>query len=196
MSKDIKSVTVYASSSSQIDVSYFEAAKKLGALFAKNNINCINGAGSKGLMGAVTDAALENGGSVTGIIPKFMVDEGWCHTELSECIVTTDIHKRKELMASMSDACIALPGGIGTLEELLEIITWKQLGLYNNPIVILNINGYYNDLLNMLNRAAEEKFMHLRHTSIWSLANTPDQALEIVLENSTWENNPLSIAAL
>ncbi|MCC8144958.1 MAG: TIGR00730 family Rossman fold protein [Bacteroidales bacterium] len=196
MAGEISTVTVYAGSSSQVDEVYFNAARQLGALLANNGIRCINGAGSKGLMAAVTDAVLQNGGEVIGIIPDFMVQEGWCHSELTERIVTTDIHKRKELMAGMSDACIALPGGIGTLEELSEIITWKQLGLYTGPIVILNVNGYYDELLKMLEKATKESFMHPRHADIWTVANDAAEAMEIILENSEWEANPRSIAAL
>lgn len=196
MTDKIHKVTVYAASSSQIDSHYFAAAKELGFLLAKNNIICINGAGNKGLMGAITDSVLENGGKVIGVIPEFMVQEGWCHSNLTDCRVTTDMHKRKELMAEMSDACIALPGGIGTLEELLEIITWKQLGLYFGSIVILNINGYYNPLLKMLEKALTDNFMHPNHSKIWTVADSPSDALQIILENSEWESNPRSIAAL
>lgn len=196
MTREIRTVTVYAASSSQVDRMYFNAARELGVLFAKNKIKCINGAGSKGLMAAITDSILENGGQVTGIIPEFMVQEGWCHAHLTECIVTPDMHTRKEMMAQLSDACIALPGGIGTLEELLEIITWKQLGLYTGPIAILNINGYYDDLLNMLNKAEKENFMRREHTSIWSPVETPAQAMNVILENLSWVANPRSIAAL
>ena len=196
MQEKIHTVTVYAASSSQIDDVYFEAAKELGHLLAKYRITCINGAGNQGLMGKITDSVLEQGGKVIGIIPRFMVEQGWHHRKLTEKIVTDDMHERKKMMADKSDACIALPGGIGTLEELLEIITWKQLGLYNCPIIILNINNYYDDLLKMLNRARKDNFMHEKHSSIWSVAKNPQQAMNIILENPQWEKDPISIAAL
>lgn len=196
MPEIIRTVTVYAASSSQVNPVYFEAAEELGVLLAQNNISCINGAGSRGLMCAVTDSVLENGGKVIGVIPEFMVQEGWCHSNLTEKIITPDIHERKKIMANRSDACIALPGGIGTFEELLEIITWKQLGLYTKPIVILNINDYYKDLLNMLKRAERENFMHPRHSAIWYTANSSKEAIEIILKNPQWEKDPRSIAAL
>ena len=104
----------------------------------------INGAGRTGLMGAVTDSIMHDGGRAVGVIPQFMVDRGWQHPGMSELIVTTDMHSRKDTMARLSDACIAMPGGVGTLEELLEIITWKQLGLYVRPIVVLNLNHYFD----------------------------------------------------
>jgi uncharacterized protein (TIGR00730 family) len=171
-------ITIYAASSPHVAPVYGQAAKDIGRLIAEKGITCINGAGKTGLMAQVSDAVLENGGRVIGIIPQFMVDNQWGHASLSECIVTPDIHARKRLMAQRSDACIALPGGIGTLEELLEIITWKQLGLYLKPVVILNINGYFNDLLRMLAKVEDEHFMNHSHPSLWTVANTPDEALK------------------
>ena len=154
--ENIKSVCVYCASSTKIDKAYFEAANQLGKLLAEKNIRIINGAGCQGLMAAVSNSALEAGGKVTGVIPHFMVEQGWNHTGLTQTIETETMHERKNLMAEMSDAVITLPGGCGTLEELLEIITWKQLGIYLKPIVILNINGYFTPLLNMLEKAIEE----------------------------------------
>ncbi|MDL2322479.1 TIGR00730 family Rossman fold protein [Bacteroidales bacterium OttesenSCG-928-A17] len=196
MDDNVKTVTVYAASSSQIDRVYHDAAEKLGELLARHQITCINGAGKKGLMGALNESVLARGGKVCGVIPRFMVDEGWGHDSLSEQIVTETMHERKEIMARMSDGCIALPGGVGTMEELLEIITWRQLGLYSRPIVILNVNGYYQDLLAMLDKAASECFIHSKHTAIWHVAETPEEALGIILEQPQWENNPRSFAAL
>lgn len=196
MKQDIKAITVYGASSSQINPVYFDAASKLGKLLADHGIICINGGGNKGLMAAVTDAALESGGKVCGIIPQFMIDEGWVHTSLSERIATSDMHTRKQLMAEKSDGCIALPGGIGTMEELLEVITWKQLGLYTKPIIILNINGFYNELLSMLKKAEEEHFMHHKHSDIWQIATTPEEAFSIIFNQPMWEENPRSFAAL
>ena len=149
---DIRNVCVYSASSTKIDKKYFDAAEDLGRLLAKNEINLINGAGCLGLMKAVADATLEDGGTVTGVIPHFMVEQGWHHKGLTKLIETENMHERKQLMADLSDGVIALPGGCGTLEELLEIITWKQLALYLKPIVILNIDGFFNPLLEMLDK--------------------------------------------
>lgn len=171
-------ITIYAASGSHVASVYMQAAKNLGRLMAERGISCINGAGKSGLMAQVTDAVLAGGGRVIGIIPQFMVDQQWQHASLTECIVTPDMHSRKQQMAQRSDACIALPGGIGTLEELLEIITWKQLGLYAKPIVILNTNGYFDDLLRMLAKAEAEHFMHHAHSPLWTVADTPDEAIK------------------
>lgn len=148
----INSVCVYSASSTKIDPVYFTAAETLGRLLTDHHIRLINGAGSIGLMRSVADAVLANGGEVTGVIPHFMVEQNWHHTGLTELVEVESMHERKQKMADLSDAVIALPGGCGTLEELLEIITWKQLGLYLNPIVILNVNGFFDPLLEMLEK--------------------------------------------
>jgi TIGR00730 family protein len=196
MNKEIKTITVYAASSSQIDTVYNDTANRLGRLLAEHRITCVNGAGWKGLMGVLSESVLENGGQVCGVIPRFMVEEGWGNNSLTEMVVTETMHERKETMARMSDACIALPGGVGTMEELLEIITWKQLGLYSHPIVILNVNNYYRDLLAMFEKAAVEHFIHHKHTSIWEVAETPEEALAIIFKQTHWESDPRSFAAL
>jgi len=181
MLQKIKTITIYAAASSRIPSVYFEAAAELGKLMAEHSITCINGGGIKGLMGAITDAVLENGGNVCGVIPQFMHDRGWAHPAIKDMIITHDMHRRKQTMAEKSDACIALPGGVGTLEELLEIITWKELGLYNKPIVILNTAGYYNDLVAMLNKADKEQFIP-PSSIVWEVARTPKEALNLIVK--------------
>ena len=192
----INSVCVYSASSTKIDEVYFNAARQLGQLLAKRRIRLINGAGSLGLMRSLADAVLENGGEVTGVIPKFMVEQGWHHTGLSKLVEVESMHERKQLMADLSDAVIALPGGCGTLEELLEIITWKQLGLYLNPIVILNTNGFFDPLLDMLTRAIDENFMRRQHGEIWHVANTPEEAVELIYTVPVWDESIRKFAAI
>ena len=150
---DIKTVCVYSASSTKIPEIYFQAADELGRLLGERGLRVVNGAGNIGLMRAVSDATLAAGGTVTGVIPRFMVEQDWYHKGLTELIVTETMHERKQRMADLADAVIALPGGCGTFEELLEIITWKQLGLFTNPIVILNTDGYYDALLALFERA-------------------------------------------
>lgn len=191
-----KNVCVYCASSSRIDGCYYDAAYRLGTLLAHDGINLITGGGNQGLMRAVEDGALDNGGKAIGVIPQFMIDQNWNHTALTELHITPDMHKRKQLMAEMSDAVIALPGGCGTMEELCEIITWKQLGLYLNPIVILNINGYYDHLIAQLKRAIDEHFMGLIHGTIWSVASTPEEALEEIRRTPQWNPDIRKYAAL
>lgn len=184
---EIKRVAVYAASSSQVSSEYIDVTAELGRTLAAEGIEIVYGAGKVGLMGALADAALDAGGKVTGVIPQFMVDNGWCREKLTNLIVTPDMHTRKEKIVSLADATIALPGGVGTLEELMEIITWKQLGLYANPIVILNTRGYFNPLKEMLERAVEEKFMREIHRNLWSIADTPRQAADLVRNTPQWD---------
>ena len=192
----IHSVCVYSASSTKIAPVYFEAAEKLGSLLAKQHIRLINGAGSIGLMRSVADAVLKNGGEVTGVIPHFMVEQNWHHTGLTELIEVTSMHERKQIMADMSDGVIALPGGCGTLEELLEIITWKQLGLYLKPVVILNINHFYDPLLEMLNQAIEQNFMRREHGAIWHVAETPEEAVNLLYNTPVWSKEIRKFAAI
>ncbi len=192
----MKTITVYCASSSKIDPVYMEQAALLGREMAARGMACINGGGNQGLMAAVSDAVLASEGTVTGIIPGFMVEEGWFHPALSELIVTLDMHQRKQMMAEKSDACIALPGGIGTLEELMEVITWKQLGLYSKPIIIFNINGYYDDLLKMLERAVRENFMRVQHQDMYLVASSVEEALDMIESAGEWIKHPRSIAAI
>ena len=181
-------VCVFCASSANIDNRYLEAARELGRLLAQDGWRCVNGGGAVGLMGAVTDGALDAGGQVTGVIPKFMVDNGWCYDRLEDVIVTADMHQRKSMMSEMADAVIAMPGGVGTLEELLETLTWRQLGLVKVPVVILNTLGYYDQLIAMLDHAIGEGFMKPSHAQLWQVAATPAEAIAL-LQNS----NPVEV---
>ena len=192
----IKNVCVYCASSTKIAPVYFASAESLGRLLAMRGINLINGAGSIGLMGTVSNAALEAGGTVTGVIPRFMVEQNWHHTGLTKLVETENMHERKQLMAEMSDGVIALPGGCGTMEELLEIITWKQLGLYLKPIVILNVDGFFDSLLEMLQRAIDENFMRKEHRAIWQIAQTPEEALDLLYQTPMWDESIRKYAAI
>ena len=192
----IKNVCVYSASSTKIAPVYFAAAEELGRLLAMRDINLINGAGSIGLMAATSNACLAAGGTVTGVIPRFMVEQGWQHKNLTQLIETETMHERKQIMAEMSDGVIALPGGCGTMEELLEIITWKQLGIYLNPIIILNIDGFYNPLLEMLQRAIDGNFMRPEHQNIWQVATSAQQAIELLYTSPIWNKDVRKFAAI
>ncbi len=192
----MQSVCVYCASSTQIDEKYFRAAEKLGTLIAQRGLRLITGAGKLGLMNTVQDAALAAGGEAVGVIPTFMVREGWHHEGLTQLIETASMHERKQTMADLSDGVIALPGGCGTMEELLEIITWKQLGLYANPIIILNVDGFYDHLLAQLRKAVEDSFMRSIHADIWRVANTPEEAIELLLTTPVWDKSVRKFAAI
>ncbi|MBQ4292162.1 MAG: TIGR00730 family Rossman fold protein [Muribaculaceae bacterium] len=174
-------VCVYGASSPMGPAVYAEAAESLGRELARRHIRLVTGAGRSGLMSAVNNGANAEGGVTVGIIPRFMHERGWTYAPLSEVIVTENMHERKQTMASLADAVIALPGGSGTLEELLEIITWRQLGLYSGQVVILNIDGFYDPLLRMFDRAVADRFMTEQHRSIWQIAASPIEAVEMAL---------------
>jgi len=193
---EVKRICIYCSSSTKIDDCYFRDAYKLGQLMAGQGIAVVNGAGSMGLMQATTDGCMEAGGEAIGIIPSFMVKEGWCHQGMTRIIETPDMHIRQQKMAEESDAAIVLPGGCGTLAELMELITWKQLGLYLKPIVLLNTNGYFDYLLQALQQAVDQNFMRTQHSAIWRVAQTPEEALRLVLETPLWDTSIRRFAAI
>jgi uncharacterized protein (TIGR00730 family) len=170
-------ICIFAASSSRIDSEYGAVAARLGAMLAHENMDVVFGGGGIGLMGKLADAVLENGGRITGVIPSFMKEEGWGHGGLTEMIVTADMSERKKRMFSMADAVVALPGGVGTLEEMTEAITLKQLSLFDGPILILNTLGYYNSLLEFIDHMIASNFMRFEHKGIWEVVNTPEEAL-------------------
>ena len=185
MKRDI--ITIYCASSPMVDECFFDATRQLATLLAHRQISIVYGAGRIGLMGCIADNVLAQGGEATGVIPQFMVDRDWCHKELSHLVVTQDMHERKQTMAQMGRAAIALPGGCGTLEELLEIITWKQLGLYTHPIIILNTAGYYDPLLQMLQNALDCHFMRQEHAQLWHVAHTPEEVIAALDTIEEWD---------
>lgn len=175
-----KGITVYCASSQQIAAPYFECAAKLGAEIARRGLPVINGGGKMGLMAAVTDGALEAGGEAIGVIPQFMVDADRNHKGLTRTIITESMHARKATMADLAIGVIALPGGVGTLEELAEMMTWRKLGLYDGPVVILNVNGFYDQLLAWLARTVDEGFTDPAHLP-WIVASTPKEAVDAII---------------
>lgn len=191
-----KTVCVYCASSSKADKKYLDAAYTLGKILAESKIRCVFGAGKTGLMGALAQGVIDSKGEIVGVIPEFMIAEGWGNEDLTHLEITPTMHSRKETMAQLSDAVIAMPGGCGTFEELTEIITWKQLGLFSGAIIILNINNYYNPLIEMLNRAVEENFMREEHKTIWQVATTPEEAIVAIKEATGWREDARKIAAI
>lgn len=195
-SDSLQYICVYCASSTQIQEAYFDAANRLGKIFAESGITLVYGGGATGLMGKVADSLLESGGKVIGVIPRFMCEEKWEHTGVTDLIVTESMHERKEKMAMMADAAVALPGGCGTMEELLEVITWKQLGIFTKPIVILNTNGYYDSLIDMLHQAVEENFMRDIHKDIWTVVNLPEEIIPAIMSAPKWDKSVRKFAAL
>ena len=159
----MKRICVYCGSSPGANPAHREAAENLGALLATRGIALVYGGGNVGLMGIVADAALRAGGEVIGVIPTALMDKELGHSGVTKLHVTASMHERKQLMADLSDGFIALPGGIGTLEELFETFTWLQLGFHDKPVGLLNIAGFYDHLLTFLRHATAERFMRDAH---------------------------------
>ncbi|TAL61086.1 MAG: TIGR00730 family Rossman fold protein [Bacteroidetes bacterium] len=189
-------VCVFASSSSRIETEYGIVASNLGTLLALAEMNVVFGGGGIGLMGKLADAVLENGGKITGVIPSFMKDEGWGHSHVTEMIITHDMGERKKRMFAMADAVVALPGGVGTLEELTEAMTLKQLGLYRGPIIILNTLNFYKSFIDFLDHMVSGNFLRYEHKGMWEIAKTPEEAMKYLLKNGSWIHDPRSIAKI
>lgn len=170
-------VCIFAASSSRIDSVYGIEAARLGTLLATEGIDVVFGGGGIGLMGKLADAVLENGGKITGVLPAFMKEEGWGHERLTEMIITPDMSERKKKMFSLADAVVALPGGIGTLEEMTEAITLKQLSLFSGPVIILNTLGYYNALLEFIDHMISSNFMRFEHKGIWEVVESAEEVM-------------------
>ena len=194
--KDIKSIAVYCASSNKVRASFVEAAETLGAIFASHGIRLVYGDGGIGLMAAVAKGILDAGGEAIGVIPRFMVEQGWNNPRSTETIVTETMHERKATICNISDAMVALPGGIGTFEELLECLTWKQLGLHNNPVVILNTDGYYDRLLACIDLMVEEQMMRPIHKDMYVVVSTPEEVLPAILGGPEWDPSTRRLAAI
>lgn len=194
--KKLSSIAVYCSSSNKVRSSYMEAAEQLGALFAQAGIRLIYGDGGIGLMAAAAKGALDAGGEVLGVIPQFMVDQGWNNPRSTRTIITQTMHERKAIICEEADAMVALPGGIGTFEELLECLTWKQLGLHSCPVVILNTDGYFDRLLDCLDYMVEEQMMRPIHREMFAVVSTPEEVLPALLAAEEWDPNTRRLASI
>src|SRR5580700_2743085 len=191
-----RAVCVYCASSRIAHPEYRAAARRLGEILAQQGVGIVYGGGASGSMGALADGALDAGGRVIGILPRFMADLEWGHPGLTDLQLVEDLRTRKHLMLTLSQAAIALPGGSGTLEELLEAITLKRLGLYLNPIVLINTRGFFDPLLEVLRRAVAEHFMDTRHLSMWQVVATPDEIPQALASAPGWSAEARSFAAL
>lgn len=191
-----RAVCVYCASSGSAHPQYREAAFRLGEALAGRGMTVIYGGGAKGSMRALADGALGKGGRVIGVLPRFMADLEWGHPGLSELKLVEDMRTRKHLMLTGAHAAVALPGGCGTFEELLEAITLKRLGLFLGPIVIVNTRGYFRPLLEMLSRAVEERFMDERHALMWQVVAQPEEVPDALECAPAWSAEFRSFAAV
>ena len=187
-------ICVYCSSSSKIEKKYFDSTKELAKELIKENVEVVYGGGGGGLMGHLADVIIDNGGKITGISPKFMQDIEWTHKRLEKLELVDTMHERKSKFLENIDAVIALPGGCGTLDELIEAITLKRLGLFLKPIVIINTQGFYNPLLQMLERCVDQNFMDKRHLKMWNVVDETNNILDIIRDIPDWTDDALKFA--
>lgn len=192
----IKRITVYASSSNGLEAAYYAAAEEVGEVLGKAGLEIVYGGGRVGLMGAMADRALAEGAHVHGVIPDFLNTVEHGHANLPRLDVVRDMRERKHRMIENSDAVLALPGGSGTLEELLEVVTLKRLGQFLGPILLLNTGGYYDRLLDFLENAVAERFMAEQHLAMWSLVDEPGEVLRALHEAAAWSADARNFAAV
>ena len=178
--RGLRSVCVFSGSSPGARPSYAETAAALGREVALRGMRLVYGGASVGLMGAVADAALAAGGEVVGVIPQHLMDREVAHDGLTELRVTGSMHERKALMADLADGFVALPGGLGTLEELAEILTWSQLGLQSKPCGLLDVEGFFDPLLAFLDHTVTERFVSTEHRALVLAADRPDALLDLL----------------
>jgi uncharacterized protein (TIGR00730 family) len=181
-----RSICVYCASSDASDPVYRDVARRLGGILTAEGYAVIYGGGATGSMGALADGVVAAGGTITGVMPRFMMELEWAHKSLTELRIVEDMRIRKHLMLSESHGLVTLPGGPGTLEELFEALTLKRLGLYTNPIVLVNTRNYFDPLLAMLEHAVAERFMHPRHVAMWQIVAEPEDVPNALTNAPEW----------
>ena len=191
----MKRICVYCASSRRCDPMYRKAAERLGRLLARDGLEVIYGGARLGLMGALADGVLAEGGSIIGVLPRFMQGREFEHPGLTELRLVNDMHERKRVMLEGSDAFIALPGGCGTFEELFEAITWKRLGLHTAPILLVNVEGYFDPCVLLLQRCIQQRFMDARHDRMWTLVASVEEVLDALAAAPRWADNALDFAS-
>jgi uncharacterized protein (TIGR00730 family) len=187
-------ICVYCAASAKIDRAFFEATEKLARLFVEEEMEVVFGGGSMGLMGRLADVILENGGRIRGVMPAFMKEYEWAHQGVTDFVFTETMHERKAAYLEGVDGLVALPGGIGTLEELLEAIALKKLGRITVPIVILNTQDYFGPLKEMLNRCVAENFMDPRHLEMWAFVDEPEDVIDALKNAPAWSEEAIQFA--
>lgn len=189
-------VSVFCASSAKVDKHYFEQAQNVAKELVNANATIVYGGGSVGLMGCIADTALALNGRVIGILPHFMEKVEWGHKNLTQLILVEDMRERKKRLIEDVDAVIALPGGCGTLEELMEVFTLKRLGKFTKPIIVLSTNGFYSHLEQMVDRMIEERFMRPEHKQIWQFVSTPNQIIPAIKMAPNWDETAIEFASV
>ncbi|PLX13644.1 MAG: TIGR00730 family Rossman fold protein [Marinilabiliales bacterium] len=192
----MKRISVFCASSHKVDQKYFEVAERLAKVLALNNITTIYGGGAVGLMGRLADTVMSEKGEVIGIIPQFMMDVEWGHENISQLIQVADMHERKKKLVENIDAIVILPGGSGTLEETMEVITLKRLGKFTKPIIFINTDGFYDNLFKLFDKMIDERFMRKEHRKMWTSIDQPEELIDAIKESPIWDENAINIAAV
>lgn len=187
-------ILVFCASSTSCDPRFHDAARRLGGQIARAGHTLVYGGGAKGSMGALADGALAQGGRVVGIIPDFMRELEWAHPDITELHLVPDMQTRKRQMLESADAIVTLPGGSGTFEELFDAITAKRLGLFGHPIVILDQDGFYAPLFELMHKSVSERFMHDVHLDIWTAVDSVDAILPTIEAIEPWPENAVEFA--
>lgn len=192
--QEIKKVCVYCASSDKIDPKYFEATEIIAKTLVRNNTTVVYGGGAVGLMGKLADTVLAEKGRIIGIMPHFMKEVEYHHKDVNEFIFTADMHERKKQFMIGVDALITLPGGCGTFEEFMEAITLKRLGVFTKPIVMLNLDGYYDNLLDMMDKAVDSGFLSEKHLEMWNVFEDPKDVLTAIEQSTPWSKDAIKFA--
>lgn len=187
-------ICVYCSSSSKINEKYFKATENLAKEFIIEKISVVYGGGGAGLMGHLADTIIDNGGKIKGISPRFMKDIEWTHKRLTDLELVDTMHERKSKFLEGIDGIVALPGGCGTLDELIEVITFKRLGLFTKPIIILNVDGFYDPFKEMLEKCVDEKFMDDKHLEMWQFVDDFKDVIPSIRNAKPWNSDALKFA--
>jgi len=187
-------ICVYCSSSSKINDKYFKSTENLAKEFIKEKISVVYGGGGAGLMGHLADTIIDNGGNIKGISPRFMKDIEWTHKRLIDLELVDTMHERKSKFLEGIDGIVALPGGCGTLDELIEVITFKRLGLFFKPIIILNVDGFYDPFKEMLEKCVDEKFMDDKHLEMWQFVDDFKDVVPSIRNAKPWNSDALKFA--
>jgi uncharacterized protein (TIGR00730 family) len=192
----IKKVCIFCASSNQVAEVHLEAATELGKILAEQGITVVYGGGSVGTMGALANSVLDHQGKIIGIIPKFMVELEWENTKVTELVIVESMAERKIKMLENADAIIALPGGTGTLDELMEALALKKLGMFTKPIIILNTKGFYDHLMMLFEKMVADKFIRPEHKKLYEIASKPEEILIKIKEAPLWDSSAIKLAAL
>jgi uncharacterized protein (TIGR00730 family) len=190
----IHSVTIFCASSRRSPEKYFKAAEKLTDILLDKRVGVVYGGGAVGLMGRIADKYIERNGSITGVIPEFMVKVEWAHPGVKNMLIVQDMHERKKKLVENTDAVIALPGGTGTLEELMEVLALKRLGKYLKPIILLNTDGFYDQLIDFFHTMVKEQFLRHEHLEAYTVVNDPAEVIPAIMNATRWEADAIDRA--